>query len=126
MGGGYELTGRDFIGGGNQHANTLQLQLRLLSSGVICRHGCSQAVTAQHAYDQFRLRAAGDDRHGYCRTVHDPDSLLPSPSRAYWQHGRASGGQPRAATANSPTAVWGRAEQVALVFVADHAGAAPV
>jgi len=94
MGRGYEPTGRDFIGGGNQHANTLQLQLRLLSSGIICRHGCSQAVTAQHAYDQFRLRAAGDDRHRYCRTVHDPDSLLPSPSRAYWQHGRAIGGRP--------------------------------
>jgi len=46
IGGGQEPTGRGLIGGSNQHANTLQLQLRALSSGVICRYGCSQAVTA--------------------------------------------------------------------------------
>jgi hypothetical protein len=33
---GEKLTGRSFIGGGNQHANTLQLQLRLRSSGIVC------------------------------------------------------------------------------------------
>jgi hypothetical protein len=35
--GGEEPTGRGFIGGGNQHANTLDLHLRVLSSGIICR-----------------------------------------------------------------------------------------
>ena len=34
--GGKELTGRGFIEGRNQHANPLQLQLRLLSSGIVC------------------------------------------------------------------------------------------
>jgi hypothetical protein len=65
--GGQEPAGRGFIGGGDQHANTLQLQLRVLPSGIVCRHGCRQAVTAQHADDQFRLCAAGDDRHGHGR-----------------------------------------------------------
>jgi hypothetical protein len=37
IGGGEEPTGRDFIGGGNQHANTLDLHLRVLSSGIISR-----------------------------------------------------------------------------------------
>src|SRR5215471_13602998 len=55
LGLGQELTGQGFIVGGNQHANALQLQLRLLSSGIVCRHGRSQAVAAQHADDQFRL-----------------------------------------------------------------------
>jgi catechol 2,3-dioxygenase-like lactoylglutathione lyase family enzyme len=35
--GGEEPTGRVFIGGANQHANTLALHLRVLSSGIICR-----------------------------------------------------------------------------------------
>ena len=67
IGGGQQPAGRGFIGGGNQHANTLQLQLRLLPSGIICRHGRSQAVTAQHADDQFRLYAARNDRHRHSR-----------------------------------------------------------
>ncbi len=36
IGGGEEPTGRGFIGGGNQHANTLYLHLRVLSSGIVC------------------------------------------------------------------------------------------
>jgi hypothetical protein len=74
IGGGEKPTGRGFIGGGNQHANTLYLQLRVLSSGIVCRQGCSQAVTAQHADDQFRLCAAGNDRHRHRRAVHDLNS----------------------------------------------------
>ena len=74
IGGGEEPTGRGFIGGGNQHANTLDLHLRVLASGIICRHSCSQAVTAQHADDQLRLCAAGNDRHGHSRAVHDLNS----------------------------------------------------
>jgi hypothetical protein len=76
-GGSHKPTGRGFIGGGNQHTNTLNLQLRLLSSGIVCRHGCSQAVTAQHADDQFRLSAAGNDRHSHRRAVHDLSSSAP-------------------------------------------------
>jgi hypothetical protein len=75
--GGQDLPGRGFIRRGNQHADTLQLQLRVLSSGIVCRHGCSQAVTAQQAYDQFRLRAAGDDRHRDSRAFHDLNSSVP-------------------------------------------------
>jgi hypothetical protein len=37
IGGGEEPTGRGFIGGANQHANTLNLHLRVLSSGIISR-----------------------------------------------------------------------------------------
>jgi catechol 2,3-dioxygenase-like lactoylglutathione lyase family enzyme len=37
IGGGEEPTGRGFIGGGNQHASTLDLHLRVLSSGIISR-----------------------------------------------------------------------------------------
>jgi hypothetical protein len=36
VGGGEEPTGRDFVGGGNQHANAIDLHLRVLSSGIIC------------------------------------------------------------------------------------------
>ncbi len=54
--------------------NTLQLQLRLLPSGIVGRHGCSQAVTAQQADDQFRLCAVGNDRHRHNRAVCDLSS----------------------------------------------------
>ena len=37
-----KLTGRGFIGGDNQHTNTLHLQLRLLSSGIVRRQSCSR------------------------------------------------------------------------------------
>jgi hypothetical protein len=57
LGGGLELTGQGFVGGGDQHADALQLQLRVLSSGIVGRHRCAQPVTAQQADDQFRLRA---------------------------------------------------------------------
>lgn len=43
---GQQLTGRGFVGGGNQHAYPLQLQLRFLASGIVCREGCPQAVAA--------------------------------------------------------------------------------
>ena len=62
-GGGYELTGRGFIGGRDQHADPLVLQRRILSSGIVGRYECSQIVLAQHADDQFRLGAAGNDRY---------------------------------------------------------------
>ena len=68
VGGGQEPTGRGLIGGGDQHANALNLQRRLLSSGIVRRHDCSQAIALQHSGDQFRLDAAGNDRH---RHTHD-------------------------------------------------------
>jgi hypothetical protein len=55
-GGSQQRACRRLIGGGHQHANTLQL--RLLSCGIIRRRGCAQATTAQHADDQLRLCAA--------------------------------------------------------------------
>jgi hypothetical protein len=42
--------------------NALELHLRVLSSGIICRHSWAQAMTAQHADDQLRLCAADNDR----------------------------------------------------------------
>jgi hypothetical protein len=75
--GGQELAGGGFIGGSYQHANTLKLQRWLLSSGIICRQDCCQAVTAQHADDQFRLYAAGSERHGHTRNL--AGSLMRSP-----------------------------------------------
>jgi hypothetical protein len=63
IGGGQEPTGRGFIGGGDQHANTIYLHLRVLTSGIICRHRCAHAMTAQQADDQLRLCPAGNDRH---------------------------------------------------------------
>ena len=62
-------------GGGDQHANPLQLQLRLLSTGIVGRHGGTQAVAAQQTDDQFRLDAAADDRHRYRRALHDEKLL---------------------------------------------------
>ena len=56
--GGQESTGQLFVGGGDRHPDTLQLQLRLLCSGIICRDGCSQAGAAQQTHDQFRFRTA--------------------------------------------------------------------
>ena len=85
--GGQELTGDGFIGGSYQHANTLKLQLWLLSSGVVCRQDCSHAVTAQHADDQVRLYAAGSDRHGHTRNL--AGSLMRSP--CHRDHLRFSG-----------------------------------
>jgi hypothetical protein len=88
--GGEEPTGRGFIGGGNQHVNTRYLHLRVLSSGIICRHSCSQAMSAQHADDQLRLCAAGNDRHRHSRAVHDLNSSAPvtacRPLLASWSH----------------------------------------
>jgi hypothetical protein len=53
--------------------HTLDVQLRVLPSGVVCRHGCAQAVTAQHSDDQFSLGApANDCQHG--RPVDDLNS----------------------------------------------------
>jgi hypothetical protein len=59
---GQHPTGGGFIGSGDQHANALQLQLRLLPSGVIGGGECPQAVTAEQADDQFRLGPAADNR----------------------------------------------------------------
>ena len=78
--GGEELTGRGFIGRGNQHPNTIDLHLRVLSSGIICRHRCAHAITAQHADDELRLRAAANDRHRDRRVVHDRNSSAPGPA----------------------------------------------
>jgi hypothetical protein len=75
--GGQEPTGWGFIGGGNQHVHTVCLPLRVLSSGIVCRHNCSQAVTAQQADDQLRLCAAGNDRHRHSRALHDLNSSAP-------------------------------------------------
>ena len=104
--GGEEPTGQGFIGGGNQHANTLRLQLRFLASGIVCRHGCRQLVIAQHADDQFGLCAAGNDRDGHSRDVahrllarvlrapafpgHDPNPLPIAPQARYGYQRRAS------------------------------------
>jgi hypothetical protein len=71
---GKKPTGRGFIGGCNQHAYTFYLQLRVLSSGIICRHSRSQTVATQHADDQLRLCAAGNDRHRRRRALHDLNS----------------------------------------------------
>ncbi len=40
IGGEQEPAGCGFIGGRDQHANTLRLQRRILSSGIVCRHCC--------------------------------------------------------------------------------------
>jgi len=77
IGGGEEPTGRGFIGGGDQHANAIYLHLRVLSSGIIRRHSCLQAVTAQYAGEQFRLGAATNDCHTHRRAVHDLNSSAP-------------------------------------------------
>ena len=88
-GDGEEPTGRGFIRGANQHANPLDLHLRVLSSGIICRHRCAHAVTSQHAGDQLRLGPTGNDRHRHRRAVHDRNSSAPGPAgRRSWQHGR--------------------------------------
>jgi hypothetical protein len=76
IGGGQEPTGRGFIGGSDQHANAIYLHLRVLSSGIICRHSCLQAVTAQYAGEQFRLGAATNDGHTHRRAVHDLNSSV--------------------------------------------------
>ena len=68
--------GRGFIGGSDQHANAIYLHLRVLSSGIICRHSCLQAVTAQYAGEQFRLGAATNDCHTHRRAVHDLNSSV--------------------------------------------------
>jgi hypothetical protein len=70
LGVGYDLAGRGFVSGGDQHANTQDLQLRVLPSGIVGRNGCSQAVAAEQAGDQFGLGAAGDDSHSYIVRVH--------------------------------------------------------
>src|SRR5262249_56182464 len=67
MGGGRERGGGGRVGGGNEEGNGVCVELRLLSSGIARRHGCRQAVVAQQADDQFRLDAAGNDRHGHTR-----------------------------------------------------------
>jgi hypothetical protein len=89
-GNGEEPTGRGFIRGGNQHLNPLDLHLRVLSSGIICRHRCAHAVTSQHAGDQLRLGATGNDRHRHRRAVHDRNSSAPGPAGtpllAAWSH----------------------------------------
>jgi hypothetical protein len=90
IGGGEEPTGRGFVGGGNQDVNTLDLHLWVLSSGIICRHRCAQAMTAQLGDDQLRLGAAGNDRHRHRRAVHDCNSSAPvtawRPLLASWSH----------------------------------------
>lgn len=68
--GGQELTGRGFIGRVNEDTNTLHLQVRTHPSGIVCHQGCSQAVTLQHADDQFGLNAAANDRQ-HRHAVHD-------------------------------------------------------
>jgi hypothetical protein len=71
--------------------NTLYLELRLLSSGIVCSEGRSQAVTAQHADDQFCLGAAGNDRHRHA--IHDLNSSAPLLlGRRHRHRGRALGG----------------------------------
>src|SRR5919106_1089371 len=90
IGGGEEPTGRGFIGGGNQHLNTVDLHLRVLSCGIVGRHRCAQAVTAQQADDQLCLGAAGNDRHRHRRAVHDRNPSAPGPAwrpfLAAWSH----------------------------------------
>jgi hypothetical protein len=73
---GQELTGQGFVGGGDQHADALQLQLRVLSSGIVGRHRRAQPVTAQQADDQFR-RASGPPWLGPGMSRHpgDPERL---------------------------------------------------
>ena len=39
LGVGYDLAGRGFVGRGDQHANTQDLQLRVLSAGIVGRNG---------------------------------------------------------------------------------------
>jgi hypothetical protein len=92
IGGGEEPAGRGFIGGGDQHANTVDLHLRVLSSGIICRHGCLQAVAAQDAGEQLRLGAASDDRHTHRCAVHSLTSSFGRLARCGcpgWASGRA-------------------------------------
>jgi hypothetical protein len=43
-----------------QHPNTLDLHLRVLSCGIICRHRCAHAVTAQQDDDQRLATTATD------------------------------------------------------------------
>jgi hypothetical protein len=61
-----EPTGRGLVGGAHQNSNAggLQLELRLLSPGVVGDHRCFEAMAAQEAGDQFCLRAAAHARHG--------------------------------------------------------------
>ena len=66
---GQELAGCGFIGAGDQHENPVDLQLRLLSPGVVRRHDGPHAVAAQQAGDQVRFGAAGDLRHRYVRDL---------------------------------------------------------
>ena len=68
-----EPTGHGFVSGGDEHANALQLQLRLLPSGVVGQDGHCDAVAAQEARDEFRLHAAADDRHRHWCAVHHHD-----------------------------------------------------
>jgi hypothetical protein len=86
VGDGEKPAGRGFIGGGNQYPNPLDLHLWVLSAGIICRHRCAHAVTAQHAGDQLRLGAAGNDCHRYrCLDSGEPDTTQerqnPEPDR---------------------------------------------
>jgi hypothetical protein len=90
-----------FVGGGDQDADALQLQLRILASSVICRYGGPQAVAAQQADDQFRLRTAGNDGQRHGQVIHDlllgimaavPGGMS-HPVR--WSHLRAASGASR-------------------------------
>jgi hypothetical protein len=81
LGVGYDLAGRRLVSWGDQHANTQDLQLRVLPSGIVGRNGCFQAVAAEQAGDQFCFGAAGDDSHSHVARVHYRLSLVRWPDR---------------------------------------------
>ena len=60
---GEDLPGGDRIGGGDEDAHALQLQLWLLAARVVRRDGRVQPVALQQACDQLRFELAGHDRH---------------------------------------------------------------
>src|SRR5262245_58922716 len=76
LGSGEQSTRGGLIGWRDEHANTLQLQLRVLSPGVVGGHRRAQTVVAQKADDQLGLRTAADDRHWNGRTIHDSQLLF--------------------------------------------------
>jgi hypothetical protein len=84
--------GPGFVRSGNEHANTLQLQLGLRPAGVIGGGECYQAVAAEQADDQFRLGPSPHkrDRHRHVlHGVHLSASSMPARPAA------APGSRPR-------------------------------
>src|SRR4051812_2188449 len=62
--GGQQMTRGGLVGRVDEDADSLQLELGFLATGVVRRHGGPDVVVPQEAGDQFGLDAAGDDGRG--------------------------------------------------------------